>query len=512
MASTLIESFEQLIVKSYKLDSNQESFAHYLSIKDWYKKSLNNKFSHFSEHKIAKRGLINGLGSMIKFITGNADAYDVDYFEKTIEQLKINQKTFVKQAKESFSANYEFNEQLAQKIKVLRENQIVVAQKINQILSSSKNNADHIKIQMQETIDLLQILHNSVSEIEISFSFCKANILHPSIIPKKDLDISLHSLRKNFPEERIPPTDSNYYDTLGTTSCLTQDSIILFGIQIPLFSPLEYRYEYLATAPVFSHNTYGLIAIDAKYALRQNETILGLPSKCTSLVDKFYCKRSFKPIYLDCIKNILLYKNTSKCTIVPVKKQNSLTQLNENEYVLGFLPIKIKAIQACPRKKIEIILQGTFLFTLNECILTVGNETLRRLESHSSKLTIINGDFNFPELVPTSPLTIQEITDLDLNKTNRIALQRLREFENINLLETDPLFNKYHVSVIGLFIIAVTITIWFIKKKYTHNICADENAVELETQNSPPQVIVTKPFNLGFYPVDLSPYKVKFQE
>uniref|UniRef100_A0A8D8ZAD7 Uncharacterized protein n=1 Tax=Cacopsylla melanoneura TaxID=428564 RepID=A0A8D8ZAD7_9HEMI len=321
---------------------------------------------------------------------------------------------------------------------------------------------------MQEIINFLQVLTNTVSEIEISFSFCKARVLHPSIIPKKDLDVSLLSLRTSFLTERIPPIQSNYYATLGTSSCLIHEYNILFGVEIPLFSPFEYQYSYLAPVPIHSQNKYGLITTDVKYALQRDETILGLPSKCTPLADKFYCKHSFSPVYLDCLTNILIHKNTSRCKIIPIEKQNFLTQLKESEYVLGFLPTKVQANQSCPLKQIEIILQGTFLLKLNECTLTIGNQTLKKLRNHSSKLTIINGDFTFPELESVNPLKIEEITDLDLNKTTQFQVDKFRELERTTFFDNEFILNKYEISGIILITTAVVLFIWYVKKKYAN--------------------------------------------
>ncbi|KAI5721330.1 hypothetical protein M8J77_019303 [Diaphorina citri] len=498
MVEKLVESLELLIIKSHQLDPTQGTFNHYGSLKDWYKSTLYAKLSPFTHRRLAKRGLVNGLGTIIKFVTGNADAYDVEYFDKAIERLKSNQNTFIKQGKESFSSNRHFNRQLARKIQSLRDNQVAISQKINQMLNSTQANVDHLKTQMQETVDLLQVLHNSISEIEISFSFCKANILHPSIIPKRDLDTSLITLRGNFPDERIPPIESNYYDTLSTTSCLIHEDIILFGVEIPLFSPLEYQYKYLAAVPILARDTYGLIAIDTKYSLLTNETVLGLPSKCTPLDNKFYCKLSFKPIYLDCLTNILFHKTSTGCTIVPIKKQNSISQLNENEYVLGFLPNKVKSTQVCPRKQTEIILQGTFLFTISECTLVVGNTTLKKLETHSSKVSIINGDFTFPELKPVHPMTIQEITDLDLNKTNQVELLRLRELEG---LDYEPLFDRYELMGISLFISALILAAWFFERKCHTRIDSSPQQAPIQIQPIPvPIQQNVNPFSLAYYP------------
>lgn len=51
-------------------------------------------------NKRNKRGLINGLGSILKSITGNLDSSDEERYNSILEQLSNNQKILQTEAKE----------------------------------------------------------------------------------------------------------------------------------------------------------------------------------------------------------------------------------------------------------------------------------------------------------------------------------------------------------------------------------------------------------------------------
>ena len=63
-----------------------------------YKNEVKSKFQNLNinENLRKKRGLINGLGSVIKSITGNLDAQDAEYYDKLIDELKNNQQNIQK--------------------------------------------------------------------------------------------------------------------------------------------------------------------------------------------------------------------------------------------------------------------------------------------------------------------------------------------------------------------------------------------------------------------------------
>lgn len=66
-------------------------------------KSVEQKFNAISPNKRIKRGLINGLGSIIKGITGNLDANDAKRYDQAIRDLEDNQKEVIQNLNKEIS-------------------------------------------------------------------------------------------------------------------------------------------------------------------------------------------------------------------------------------------------------------------------------------------------------------------------------------------------------------------------------------------------------------------------
>lgn len=138
-----------------------------------------------------KRGLINGLGSIWKSITGNLDQEDADRYDKVIIQLKDNQKKIVNVADQQISltqkALHVFNDSMVK----LQHNQIRLNERILQI--SDIMEQIHIEIVENHTFIMINAIFNQLlasieiisqilNTIENAITFSKLNTLQSTSI------------------------------------------------------------------------------------------------------------------------------------------------------------------------------------------------------------------------------------------------------------------------------------------------------------------------------------------
>ena len=154
-----------------------------------YKNEVKSKFQNLNinENLRKKRGLINGLGSVIKSITGNLDAQDAEYYDKLIDELKNNQQTIQKNLMQNYNYNNELVKQFNDTINSLKHNQLLLTSRILQIQNYTQEHSTLIdSLFLKDIINQITLYYNSLlialNNIEISLSFCNLNYFHETII------------------------------------------------------------------------------------------------------------------------------------------------------------------------------------------------------------------------------------------------------------------------------------------------------------------------------------------
>ena len=81
--------------------------------------------------KREKRGLINGLGSIIKSITGNLDETDKERYDQIIENINVNENKLTDKINTMVKINNNITAQFNNNIKIIKENNILLNKKLD---------------------------------------------------------------------------------------------------------------------------------------------------------------------------------------------------------------------------------------------------------------------------------------------------------------------------------------------------------------------------------------------
>ncbi|CAH2018707.1 unnamed protein product, partial [Acanthoscelides obtectus] len=116
-----------------------------------------------------KRGLINGLGSIFKAITGNLDASDGEKFESLISDLQNDQNKLSEAINSQNTLSVELIDNFNKTVSQITHNQKLLEAKINQLLTAMINTQAYIEngFFLRDTIsEIMNIYHIIISVLQ----------------------------------------------------------------------------------------------------------------------------------------------------------------------------------------------------------------------------------------------------------------------------------------------------------------------------------------------------------
>lgn len=411
-----------------------------------------------------KRGLINGLGSIVKFVTGNLDANDGEYYEKMLRKIKSNQVNINNQLLQQYSVNTEIINEYNKTINVARNNFNELKEKLTLV---NKNVNDFIELEkLKDVLNQLNILYsimlNLVQDIENSLTFCKLGTLHPSIISTKELYVEILKIA-DFYKDQLPldPKINQImeFENLIRIDCRINYKEIMYFLKLPLVKETNFKLYKLFSIPTKYENKYISVIPKTRYLLRSDSQIIGLENKCKLINSKYFCSNEMiLHDDLNCESTIINSGNTENCkyTVLDVK-DNMIKWIPEMGQYLAILPneesLKIESSTATTVEK----LQGVFFLNVNNSKVFYRNKQL-------CHLTVIWGH---PKILTNINLDIQanQKPDFEIKLTNL-------EFNGLNVNKIIPIKDvKYFNFELSLwtmlvYFILIIFIVCFIYKRY----------------------------------------------
>lgn len=277
-----------------------------------------------------KRGLVNGLGSIIKAITGNLDEEDREKYEKIIGHLQDKQTSMEKQVKHQYAITESLINSYNKTIAELNFNNKQIHEKLKGI--NREHKFESALIDVREVLDHMQLLLNSIDhaagEIETAFAFCKLGKLHPSIISTENLKFMLNQILNKTKESTVDMFEEDMleYETLIKVDCGLSEGQIVFMLNLPMYKKEIYSMINIKPIPVPRDDQYVSIIPKFKYyLLNGNKEIIALNNKCTKISKNYYCNwEQINPYVPNCEKNIVLNNNIEECALTKYSIEKTL--------------------------------------------------------------------------------------------------------------------------------------------------------------------------------------------
>jgi hypothetical protein len=183
----------------------------------------------------SKRSLIDGLGSAIRFITGNLDQDDLKEINSNIDQLFKNQEKIIKQVNKYTSFANHITKRYTSDMQILQKN-------INTSLEALNKFSDQIENQMliQHNMYLAEKLLDSIQSVQRMITLAFNEISNLEIISAQELFQILHHLKLIYKRDELIELNGMHVLKIIEFSkfkILSVDNVITCILYIPILDP-----------------------------------------------------------------------------------------------------------------------------------------------------------------------------------------------------------------------------------------------------------------------------------
>lgn len=292
---------------------------------------ISNNFKQINLNIRFRRGLINGLGFVVKQISGNLDNDDAIKYDTAINELKTNQKDISLTLNKQVS----LNKLILDKMNNTYNNLIQHTNKMNSLIEQINNETNLLsrKLVVKMILDniyfqLLEI-EQQLNKIIDTITLSRNNIVNEQLIDLIDLHNMVKIIREIYPSSTIISFRElhSYYQFLNIKVFQIGTNINIL-IEFPLTTGKQYDFIEVLAIP----NINKMILIpETHYVLFESEEIqLGTDVNCLKVEEQYLCK-SHNLEQLKCN----LWKIDNNCVYIKLGTiSNMVEKLNENSLLI----------------------------------------------------------------------------------------------------------------------------------------------------------------------------------
>lgn len=470
-----LDDYRQNIDKikdSLRTLNNTDGLTDSIELTKFKLKELENRLHALTPRSRNRRGLINGLGTIIKAITGNMDANDAKKLNDEIETIMLNEKTLQIEINRQTQINGKMIERFGNVTKHINSQQVLIKKYLedfqDQLRNKIRSENSALRLiqflnQINYNIDLLNMHLTGIAE---AVTLARLNIISKHILSPQELS----ELYLFFEKQSVNiKTDENIYEFLGLQAYFN-DTNIIFNIRIPVIPKDSYSLFHIIPLPI--HNNK--IIKSKPYVLINPNYIQFLDAKCNNIERTFYCHETFhreETKNSRCIGNLITNKPAS-CELQEETTTTQIIQPEPNYLLLINVPESTFNTTCGPANQ---KINGTVLIHFENCDVTINQVT------YEAKENIFWDEINiFPTIFNDINVTFPN---------NSLQLDDFKPYtfsggSNFDLLNTNTYQINLHTSTAIVTIILAIILITYLAARLNINICNPKNL-----NNQPPTTI-----------------------
>lgn len=361
------------LVKSQLLELRPLLNNKTIALYDPHIEHLNIKLTRISdqlrtfEPNRSKRGLVDGLGSVIKSISGNLDYTDAIKYNNAIKTLQSNEFKLESELNNHITLNKEWFSQSSKTLDNIVKNQNSISTVIKVIMESdSQRENDLIKYAhlAQHLIilgDNIEDLSQELVKLGNTLAFIRASSTPHTVVSLDNVKKMIAKIRILYSKDEIVDVDNrDFYDIIKLGYFYINNKITIV-IKVPIAYPLTYDLYKLSIIPNKHHK---ILIPTLPYIALSGKDYTYIETECPKISSWFLCQTT--PNYAirdepDCIQQLIIKQHLhSSCTQTPViLTKEALEQLDDRHYTMSFpTPTKVKI--SCVQEQYRT-LQGSFL-------------------------------------------------------------------------------------------------------------------------------------------------------
>ncbi|KAG6459252.1 hypothetical protein O3G_MSEX011294 [Manduca sexta] len=431
-------------------------------------KLISKKFQFLTPQIRRKRGIINGLGSVVKAITGNLDNDDAIKFENDIVNLRNKINSIQTSQKRSLVIAENAIDEFSNQLHKLDENQKLLVETLTNLTrdsSSVKNHLHFLDIYVQ--IDFsLQIVLDRLMLLEDAMTFARLGTMHPSIIGTQNLMNELNKLHRTYafrPVAEISASNIHIIEKAITVKAYSTAHSINFILEIPSVSPKIYDLIHLYSIPDKNNLT---VVPKSKYLALGNDEYTYLESICNPLTDGTQLCKTLETKRTDntedCIVSLVQHK-IANCTHAKMNLADSKIQKIRDSTWLIVLKEEQVIRTECNSKTEYNRAAGVVLISSTEdCKIYIMNTTL---VSHTNTI-VTNEVIPLPkqQIVPKETIRFElQLEDISLDNIHEL-INRANDISMNNDVDWPMIVATPSWTTLLLYILLIIAVIWKIYK------------------------------------------------
>ncbi|XP_060802778.1 uncharacterized protein LOC106142071 isoform X1 [Amyelois transitella] len=414
-------------------------------------KNVSEQLKSFETGRV-KRGLIDGLGSVVKSITGNLDYTDALHYNHAIKALEEDEHRLATEFNQHVSLTKDLTSQYSKIINDIVKNQNKMADLINRI-NESDASRDYDLIKYAHLAQMLIILSDNVDSISQELTrlqnilaFIRTSTMHHSAISLDEIRNILHKLTAIYGRDRIIDLDiREYYELVRLGSYYVGNNIVIV-YKFPIFQLPIYDLYKLSIIPNRFHEV--LIPPSPFLAIFQKD-FKNIEAECPKSSKWFICeeKRSLqnRPSQ-SCIPELITTqkKNPTCQPIAITLDQIAYEELDDRYYTINF-PSPTKIHLSCGQDLYKEV-NGSYLLTIPQnCYIETSQLHITnkkdRLKGHVLKIMDLpHKETNIQTPAPT--LKLNSINLEHLHTTNTKIMQ-----ESPHIIQATNDYGIYHTTI-----------------------------------------------------------------
>lgn len=435
-----------------------------------------------------KRGLINGLGSIIKSISGNLDYTDAIRYENALKVLKENQFKLESEYNNHISLTREFLQHHTKILNTIVENQDKINETLNYIMEKDfKRETELIRyahlsqylLILGDNIDSLTIeLVNLGNMLNLSFASSTAH----SIISVAMLRSMISKIKVLYSSKFTLDIDLREYFRVMKFGYYYLDDKIVLVFKVPIVLPKPFDLFKLSAVPNRNHQI--LIPMSPYIAIQERDSRY-IETECLKANSAYYiCEENPAHTFNnhdECIHTLITKQQLlPSCKLTSISQESeAFEQLDQKHYILSF-PKSTKIQSSCGKLQYKT-LNGSYLAIIPQgCSIQTPEFTI------SNSNDIIKGQpLRISDIVPVKENQPSEhilnLKSINLEKLHKINSEIMAQ-PKIDLRSSQDL-SIYHTTIPVYLILIIAITICMTMFLYQHFRKLQPSMEHKETQN-----------------------------
>lgn len=327
-----------------------------------------------------RRGLINGLGSVVKAITGNLDQEDAIRFEEQIKEIRTLTIDSEQKHRQTVSLMKDFMIEYNDKLDKINKNQQRLLEAIDKI--DNKQSIMQATLMYSQVGVCLQQLYDRLLTLENAITFANMGQLHPSVVDPLHLVRELRKVQREI-DLQIPYTPKlkniHLLTKAITVKAYSTNESLNFVLEVPLVTNIPYSLLHLYSIPnvndtlLIPKNPY-LILGSNEFAYPQEQC---LHIKEAEVICRHVEWQSLKKSE-DCMAQLVQHKKPHNCSYAKANYNNNIIQqIKENSWIV-ILKREEVIKSTCGEDVQYQRTRGVVVVSINnQCSVRIGERTLR---------------------------------------------------------------------------------------------------------------------------------------